>query len=807
MTVLFTDIEGSTRLLHELGDAYVAALAEHRRALREAFARHGGVEVDTQGDAFFYAFADARAAAAAAQAAQRALAGGSVRVRMGLHTGTPTRTAEGYVGLDVHLGARIAAAGHGGQVLLSRATRELLDGVTVRDLGEHRVKDFAEPVWLFQLGDDAFPPLKTISNTNLPRPASSFVGRATEVAEVVALVRHGARLVTLTGPGGTGKTRLAIEVAAELVGDFRNGVFWVGLATVRDPELVEQTVAQTIGARGELAEHVGDRELLLLLDNFEQVVDAAPALAALVEACPNLRLLVTSRELLRVRGEVEYEVLPLAEPDAVELFCQRAQLPASDAVAELCRRLDDMPLAVELAAARTKALSPEQILERLGQRLDLFKGGRDADPRQRTLRATIAWSHDLLSSEERTLFRRLGVFVGGASLEAAEAVAGADLDTLQSLVEKSLVRHTHERFWMLETIREYALERLEASGEADRLHRQHAEYLLALAESANLTVERQELGERLELVLPEADNLRAAIDWALAAGEATLAAALAVALEHFWVTQSPYEGARRLAEVLEHADELPPELHARALRVRGGMVFIVGEFEEGARWGEQALEEFRRLGDDKAVAHMLGRLAIAARAAGDTAKAKALSEESLALDAGPLNRGQALSTLGDIAFAEGRGEEALDLLAESARLTGTIGFRWFRSVTLMNRGEYALELGRPDEAEPSIREGLALAREIGDRQWKFFGVSLLAWLAAVEGRLEEAGRLWGALEADAERAPVGQWELERERYAERLQIGTPAFERGRAAGQRLSLDEAVEEALAGAGDETVGPRA
>ncbi len=797
VTFLFTDIEGSTRLVRELGDAYADVLAEHRRLLREAFARHGGVEVDTQGDAFFYAFADAREAVTAALEAQRALAGGPVRVRMGLHTGTPRRTAEGYVGLDVHLGARIAAAGHGGQVVLSRSTREALDGADVRDLGEHRVKDFDEPVWLYQLGAESFPPLRTISNTNLPRPASSFVGREREVAEVVELLREGARLVTLTGPGGSGKTRLAIEAAAELVGDLRNGVFWVGLAPVRDAALVEQTIGAAIGAQGALAEHVGERELLLLLDNFEQVVDAAPALAALVESCPSLRLLVTSRELLRVRGEVEYEVLPLSERDAVELFCQRAQLAASDAVAELCRRLDDMPLAVELAAARTKALSPEQILERLGQRLDLFKGGRDADPRQRTLRATIEWSHDLLSSEERTLFRRLGVFVGGASLEAAEAVAGADLDTLQSLVEKSLVRHTQERFWMLETIREYALERLDESGEADSLRRAHAAYCLALAESANLAVERQELGERLELVLPEADNLRAAIDWALAAGEATLAASLAVALEQFWVTQSPYEGARRLAEVLEYADELPPELHARALRVRGGMVFIVGEFEEGARLAERALDEFRRLGDEKAVAHMLERLAVAARVAGDTAKAKALCQESLALDEGPLNRGQALSTLGDIAFAEGRGEEALELLAESARLTGAIGFRWFQSSTLMSRGEYALELGRPDEAEPSLREGLALAREIGDRQSAFFGVSLLAWLAAVEGRLEEAGRLWGALEADAEQAPVGQWELERELYTARLRMGMPEFERGRAEGRRLSLDEAVDLALAG----------
>jgi hypothetical protein len=357
VTFLFTDVEGSTRLLGELGpDRYAEELAGHRRVLRDAFERHGGVEVDTQGDAFFVAFASPQSACAAADDAQAALAGGPIRVRMGLHTGTPVLGDEGYVGVDVHKGARIAAAGHGGQVLLSRETRDLLDGVPGRDLGEHRVKDFEQPVWIYQLGDDVFPPLKTLSNTNLPRPASTFVGREREVGEVVAFLRDGARLVTLTGPGGSGKTRLAIEAAAELVGEFRNGVFWVGLATVRDQELVLPTVAQALGAQEDLEAHIGERELLLLLDNLEQVVEAAPGLAAVVEACPNVRLLVTSRELLRVRGEVDYEVLPLADPDAVALFCLCSRLDASATVEELCRRLDNMPLALELAAARNEGL-------------------------------------------------------------------------------------------------------------------------------------------------------------------------------------------------------------------------------------------------------------------------------------------------------------------------------------------------------------------------------------------------------------------------------------------------------------------
>ena len=482
VTFLFSDIEESTRLLDELGpEAYREALREHRRVLREVFGRHGGYEVDYAGDAFFVAFQEAVAGAAAAREAQAALADGRVRVRMGLHTGTPLLDPPKYVGRDVHLAARVMGAGHGGQVLLTQKTREQVDEA-VRELGEHRLKDFDEPVALFQLGDGAFPPLKTISNTNLPRPASSFVGREREVAEVLALVREGTRLLTLTGPGGSGKTRLAIEVAAELVPAFKAGVFWVGLAALRDTGLVLETVAQTLGAKVELAVHVGERELLFLLDNLEQVVEVAPELAALVEACPNLVLLVTSREVLRVRGEVEYEVLSLAERDAVSLFSERARLPSSPVVQELCRRLDDMPLALELAAARTKVLTPEQILDRLGDRLDLFEGGRDAEPRQATLRATIAWSYDLLAPEDQRLFARLAVFTGGCTLEAVEEVCDADLDTLQSLVEKSLVRRTGDRFWMLETIREHSSERLAESGEEEARRRAHAACYLTLAE-------------------------------------------------------------------------------------------------------------------------------------------------------------------------------------------------------------------------------------------------------------------------------------------------------------------------------------
>jgi hypothetical protein len=297
---------------------------------------------------------------AAAAAGQAALEPEPVKVRMGLHTGEPRLTGEGYAGRELHRAARIAAAGQGGQVVVSAATSALVDGELTK-LGEHRLKDFPEPVALFQLGREPFPPLKTISNTNLPRPASSFVGRQRERAELIELLVDGTRLVTLSGPGGSGKTRLALEAASELVPAFKAGIFWIGLAALREPALVTQEIGQTLGAKNGLAEHIGERELLLLLDNFEQVVEAAPELGELLERCPQLKLLVTSRELLRIRGEVEYPVRPLAEPEAIELFCARARLEPDEAIAEVCRRLDNLPLALELAAARTSVLSPAQI--------------------------------------------------------------------------------------------------------------------------------------------------------------------------------------------------------------------------------------------------------------------------------------------------------------------------------------------------------------------------------------------------------------------------------------------------------------
>ncbi len=422
VTFLFTDVEGSTRLVHELGaEAYAERLAEHRRILREAFRADGGVEVDTQGDAFFVAFPTAPGALRAAAEALKGLGPGPIRVRMGIHTGTPHVTEEGYVGGDVHRAARIAACGHGGQVLVSAATASLLGTDELRDLGEHRLKDLSAPERIYQLGEKDFPALKSLYRTNLPIPSTPFLGRKQELQEVLGLLsRDDVRLLTLTGPGGTGKTRLAMQAAGGLADRYPDGVWWVPLAPLRDPKLVLETAVQALGAKNGLAEHVADKSMLLLYDNFEQVIAAAADVAGLLAACPYLDVLVTSRERLRVRGEQTYPVPPLAESDGAALFVARARAvdPAfteSKAVGELCVRLDELPLALELAAARTALFSPEQLLERLSQRLDLLKGERDADPRQQTLRATIEWSYDLLTEEEQELFGRLSVFAGGCS--------------------------------------------------------------------------------------------------------------------------------------------------------------------------------------------------------------------------------------------------------------------------------------------------------------------------------------------------------------------------------------------------------
>jgi predicted ATPase/class 3 adenylate cyclase len=777
VTFLFTDIEGSTRLIGELGEGgYVEALTEHRRLLREAFGIHGGVEVDTQGDAFLYAFSDAAEAVAAAGRGQQVLAAGPVKVRMGLHSGEPLLTREGYAGRELHRAARIAAAGHGGQVVVSAATRTLVEDGELRELGEHRLKDFDTPVSIYQLGDGDFPPLKTISNTNLPRPVSSFVGREREVSEVTALLRNGSRLVTLTGPGGSGKTRLAIEAAAELLGDFRAGVFWVGLASLRDSGLVLQTVAQALGAKEELATHIGERELFLLLDNLEQVIDAAPGLAALLEACPKLRLLVTSRELLRVRGEFEYEVLPLEEPEAVELFCARAQVDSGPVVEELCRRLDNLPLALELAAARTKVLAPDQILERLSRRLDSLRGGRDADPRQATLRATIQWSHDLLDEHEQRLFRRLAVFAGGCTLEAAEEVLDAELDALQSLAEKSLIRFTGGRYWMLETIREFAAERLADASEEDLYSGRLLDWSLEFLRSVEPAVHGYDPAcfDRIE---SEQDNARAALDYALRDARSSEQLELVALLGHFWVNSGQLEeGLRRAERVVAATHEEPLTWEKMWVTSSVGMFLKhLGKPREAIPWEERALEQSRELGVERGIAMTLHDLADNYVQLGDLERARELSLEALAIRerlGAPDGIAHALLTLPDIALLEGNLEEALAVCDRLASLVADDDSIWRRELDVVQAEVYR-RCGHEERAAATLATAAEKALRTGGSymvpELLLVSADLLtaraptasAQLVAAAQRLcrETGYMIWPVLDSDRISAIVGATEV------------------------------------------------
>jgi len=800
VTFLFTDVEGSTKLLHELGaDDYARALGEHRRIVREAFGAQGGVEVDTQGDAFFVAFPTAQGALAAAAEALAGLAPGPIRVRMGIHTGTPHLGAEGYVGQDVHKGARIAAAGHGGQVLLSKETRELAH-VDVTDLGEHRLKDFEGPVWIFQLGSERFPPLKTISNTNLPRPASSFVGRDKEVEEVASLLQDGARLLTLTGPGGSGKTRLAIEAAATLVPEFKAGVFWVGLAPLRDPALVAETIGQTLGAKDGLADHIAERELLVLLDNLEQVVEAAPELASLVETCPNLKLLVTSRERLRVKGEVEYPVLPLAEPDAVELFCGRARTEPNETVNELCRALDNLPLALELAAARASVLSPRQILERLSGRLDLLKGGRDADPRQQTLRATIEWSYDLLSDEERQLFARFSVFAGGCTLEAAEEVAEADVDTLESLVDKSLLRHSEERFWMLETIREYAAERLEESGEAEELRRRHAEHFLALAEEAEPNM-REQSKEWLDRLEREHDNLRATLDRLEASGESERALRLAGAVWWVWSLRGHLvEGRRRLENALR-SDERPTAARAKALTGAADLAMDAGDVAAARLLAEQALALHRAFGDSWGSAFSLQLFANAILDEGDFQMAQPLLEESVRLFRELGDHHHDLWSTHLLAWNCYRGgdrERARALWEENLQGARATADRYVEALSLGALADnLAVEEGRVEDALPMLAEAYRINRDLGmPSAQTAMDLHRFARGLAFAGRAAAAARVFACAEAlyeeiGARARPLTAERDEKTLSAIRAQLDDSVFAEAWDQGRALTADEAV----------------
>jgi predicted ATPase/class 3 adenylate cyclase len=806
VTFLFTDIEGSTQLLRELGDGYRAVQDRHAQIVRKALQAEDGREVRTEGDAFFAVFRTAKKAVRAAVRAQRALAGsewphgGSLRVRMGLHTGEGSLGGDDYIGVDVNRAARIAAAGHGGQILVSDATRalveqELPEGVSVRNLGRHDLKDFEEQQPLFDLIIEGlpaeFPAIRTLGGsrrTHLAPPRTSFIGRERELAEIGDLLSR-TRLLTLTGPGGTGKTRLALRVAADQFDRFEDGAYVVDLSATTDPRLVLSGIAASVGVREDphtdlldtLARHLWDRTLLLVLDNVEQVVEAAPVVGRLMDAAPQLTVLATSRAPLHLAGEHDYLVPPLPLPDpatptlealtaceSVALFVERAAAARRgfvlddrnvSAVAGIVSRLDGLPLAIELAASRVNLLSPEALLDRLERRLSLLESGsRDLPERQQTLRTTIGWSHDLLDDEQRRVFARISVFAGGFSLEAAEAVCshGLDLgilDGLAALVDNSLVTRVETsdgrvRFRLLETIREYGREQLDESPEGGEIRRRHAWHVVAMAEAAEpeLLSARSTWLDRLE---EEHDNIRAALGWSIESGEAEAGLRIAGALWRFWQVRSHLAEGRRWVEelLLVPAAQARTAARAKALGAEGSLAYFTSDRVKLRRPYEESLAIYRELGDRRGEAESVYNLAFAHLLVHELGPARKLLEETIQIH-GELGDGvrqaHGRAALGLLCLQEGDidGGEALTEAALATFMDA--GDDWGITWTSGQLAAVALKREDYERCRSLMLQSLDRSEAIGARSWNAVAVEGMAVLAIRRGDPDGGIRMAGA---------------------------------------------------------------
>jgi predicted ATPase/DNA-binding SARP family transcriptional activator len=665
---------------------------------------------------------------------------------------------------------------------------------------------------------------------SLPVPPNQLLGRERELQELRALlVRDEVRLLVLTGAGGSGKTRLALEAARQSAPSFANSAAFVSLAGLRDAEPVLGAIARVVGleemasdALETLAEALRPRELLLVLDNAEQLRAIASIFVELLARAPRLTLLVTSRVVLHLSGEHVYPVEPLEEEPALALFVERGReaeprfhpdIAAKEAIRRICSRLDRLPLAIELAASRVRTLRPVELLARLEPCLPLLVGGaRDLPTRQQTLRATVSWSVDLLDSHEQRDLARLTVFAGGCTLDAAESVCGTTLERISALIDHNLLRWidggSGSRYSMLETIREFAHERLEASGESAALRRRHAEFFLTVAESANLMQETEEHGERRDLVAEELQNFQAALEWT-ADNDCELGLAIAVALEGFWNTHSPFEGVRWFDALLEPARNGPPELLARALRAYGGVVAIVGDNARAERLFERSLAAFNSVDDKRGIGHLLLRLGASALYRQDYERARRLAADSLAIARDVNDRrtqALALGLAGEVAYSAGDREVGLELVKQSAAFAGETGYTWQRARMLRRLADWALQRKDIDGALSAARESVRLAQRTHDRIAVVLALARLAQGAADSGRREQAGRLWGAIEAEEQRAPVAAWQSAFElvySFAEHdRQLSVPMlvnadadFDRGRYAGHALSLNEAVAEGL------------
>ena len=894
VALVFTDIEGSTRLAQRLGaDRWSEILGRHRALIREAVRAHDGIEASTEGDGFFLEFARSADAAAAAVAIERAISAepwpddADVAVRIGIHTGDGRLDADGsYVGADVHRAARVAAAGHGGQVLLSETTSslvagELPEGVTLVALGEHRLKDL-RPERISQLSIDGlrseFPLIRSLDRrpNNLPTQLTSFVGRDAELAEAARLLGT-TRLLTLTGPGGTGKTRLSLQLAANVAEGFPDGVWFVALEPVRDPALIAPTILTTLGlvesggrtARDIVFEWLADRRALLVLDNFEQVIDGAPVVADLLRAAAQVSVVVTSRAPLRVSGEQEYPVPGLPAPvdvlalsdleklnlpatarhldaadvsqyEAVRLFIARAVGVRPDfrvtndnapAVAGIAARLHGMPLAIELAAARVKLLAPEAILERLEHQLGVLSAGsRDLPERQQTLRGAIAWSYELLGVGERRLLARLSVFVGGCELDTADIVCGPAseldgldvLDGLTALADQSLVRAEDvdgaTRFRMLDTIREFAAERLTESGERAEIERRHAAAFLALARSVTPLLsgadQRQWLG-RLER---DHDNVRTVLDRATAAADAATAIPLAFAMWRYWQKRGHLAEARRRLEAIaaEPWSKHDPVLRARLMEALGGVAWWQADLALMAPAYGEALEIWEGLGDKREIANALYndsfRYAVTGNPRTGDADRKGydqmLRSRDLATEIGDDHgRANALWGIGNYSYFNELRDRGIDQFREALEIFRRTGDRTMEAWSLHMLGTGLLRRGDLDEATADITEAMRIFHGFGDVAGITLTLDDFASIAVARDDLPRAARLWGAARALSLAGGVKLADFVDEQYEfysrpnARFSLGAEELERYANEGRAMTLDESVAYALGTSIDE------